>query len=61
MEQWRVEKVTGNLEDVPGIGPAAVKRLAEGGEDDDDAVTNTYQLFGKVATHHSVDGKVCFC
>jgi hypothetical protein len=34
------------LLDVPGIGPAAVKKLADttGG---DEAITNTYQLFGK--------------
>lgn len=43
MEEWRVGTVTGDLNEVPGIGPAAVKKLAEG----DDSVTNTYQLFGK--------------
>lgn len=46
MEQWRVKAVTASLLDVPGIGPAAVKKLAEG--DMDDKVSNTYQLFGKV-------------
>ena len=46
MEQWRVKAVTASLLDVPGIGPAAVKKLAEG--DKDDRVSNTYQLFGKV-------------
>jgi hypothetical protein len=46
MEVWRTEQVSGNLQDVPGIGPAAVKKLADssGGEE---AITNTYQLFGK--------------
>ena len=46
MERWRVEAVSANLQDVPGIGPAAIKKLAEG--DKGDQVTNTYQLFGKV-------------
>lgn len=46
MEIWRTEPVSGNLLDVPGIGPSAVKKLADtsGG---DEAITNTYQLFGK--------------
>ena len=38
--------VTGELTDVPGIGPAAGKKLATG--DGDEKVTNTYQLIGKV-------------
>jgi hypothetical protein len=46
MEQWRVAPVTGNLEEVPGIGPAAVKKLAATDEGPD-KITNTYQLFGK--------------
>lgn len=41
MEQWRTESVSGNLSDVPGIGPATIGKLAE------DGITNTYQLFGK--------------
>lgn len=45
MEEWRVGTVTGDLNEVPGIGPAAVKKLADGGVDE--TVTNTYQLFGK--------------
>jgi ferritin len=35
---------------VPGIGPAAVRKLAEGDEGAD-SVTNTYQLFGKYLMH----------
>lgn len=46
MEKWRVEAVSADLQDVPGIGPAAIKKLAEG--EKGDQVTNTYQLFGKV-------------
>jgi hypothetical protein len=43
MEAWLRSQVTPDLEDVPGIGPAAVKRLADG----DEKITNCYQLFGK--------------
>ena len=39
--------VTGEITDVPGIGPAAGKKLATG--DGDEKVTNTYQLIGKVS------------
>ena len=46
MEIWRTEAVTGDLLEVPGIGPASVKKLAEC----DDRITNTYQLFGKYLT-----------
>jgi len=37
--------VSGNIQDVPGIGPAAAKKLAAG--EGDEKVTNTYQLIGK--------------
>ena len=47
MERWRVDKLTPNLLDVPGIGPATVKKLAEGA--DHEKITNTNQLFGKVS------------
>jgi hypothetical protein len=43
MDKWRTEPVTGDLNEVPGIGAAAIKKLAEC----DDRITNTYQLFGK--------------
>jgi len=39
--------VTGDITDVPGIGPAAAKKLAMG--EGDEKVTNTYQLVGKVS------------
>jgi len=38
--------VTGEITEVPGIGPAAAKKLANG-ENADEKVTNTYQLIGK--------------
>lgn len=38
--------IKGDITEVPGIGPAAAKKLAEG--EPDDQVTNTYQLIGKV-------------
>jgi len=37
--------VTGDVTEVPGIGPAAAKKLASG--EGDEKVTNTYQLIGK--------------
>mmetsp|Transcript_27020 Transcript_27020/g.39515 ORF Transcript_27020/g.39515 Transcript_27020/m.39515 type:complete len:129 (-) Transcript_27020:179-565(-) len=43
MEKWRIGAITGNLQEVPGIGPAAAKKLAAA----DEPITNTYQLFGK--------------
>ena len=46
MEVWRASQITGDLNEVPGIGPAAVKKLAESDEGVD-RITNTFQLFGK--------------
>ncbi|KAL3943276.1 MAG: hypothetical protein SGBAC_002647 [Bacillariaceae sp.] len=46
MEVWNSSQVSGDLKEVPGIGPAAVKKLAEADEGPD-KITNTYQLFGK--------------
>ena len=46
MDQWRSSQITGDLNEVPGIGPAAVKKLYESDEGPD-RITNTYQLFGK--------------
>lgn len=46
MEAWRSAQITGDLTEVPGIGPAAVKKLKEADEGADQ-ITNTYQLFGK--------------
>ncbi len=39
--------VSADLTTVPGIGPAAAKKLATG--EGDEKVTNTYQLIGKVS------------
>lgn len=40
--------LTGDIQEVPGIGEAAMKNLAkEDGGSGDDAITNTYQLMGK--------------
>ena len=38
--------IAGTTTEVPGIGPAAAKKLASG--EGDEAITNTYQLIGKV-------------
>lgn len=40
MEEFRVGNLTGNLLEVPGIGPAAVKALEQ------DGIKNTFQLIG---------------
>ncbi|KAG5180527.1 hypothetical protein JKP88DRAFT_185579 [Tribonema minus] len=39
------QPITGELTEVPGIGPAAVKKLAAG--EGSNKVANTYQLIGK--------------
>lgn len=39
-------KITGDLTEVPGIGPAAVKKLSQS-DIDGDRITNTFQLIGK--------------
>ena len=46
MNAWRQAPITGDLKEVPGIGPAAVAKLSEF-DSDEDKITNTYQLFGK--------------
>lgn len=46
MDEWRSATLTGDLSEVPGIGPATIKKLAESDEGQD-KITNTYQLFGK--------------
>jgi hypothetical protein len=45
MTDWMRSKVSGELTDVPGIGPGAAARLATG--EPDEQITNTYQLIGK--------------
>jgi hypothetical protein len=46
MEQWRVGTVTGDLSQVPGIGPAAIKHFAAD-PDPNTRITNTHQLIGQ--------------
>jgi hypothetical protein len=43
MDTWRSAQITGNLLEVPGIGPAAVRMLAEG-DVGVDKITNTFQV-----------------
>lgn len=43
MDTWRSAQITGDLTEVPGIGPAAVRMLAESDEGVD-KITNTYQV-----------------
>eukprot|EP00934_Nitzschia_sp_Nitz4_P007324 Nitzschia sp. Nitz4//scaffold82_size85912//19769//20413//NITZ4_005131-RA/size85912-snap-gene-0.131-mRNA-1//1//CDS//3329558805//7314//frame0 len=46
MDAWRTAAITGDLSEVPGIGPAAIAKLKES-EDEAEKITNSYQLFGK--------------
>lgn len=43
MGDWMRKPITGNIEEVPGIGPATAKKLAAS----DEGITTTYQLLGK--------------
>jgi hypothetical protein len=45
MSDWMRSKITGEITDVPGIGPGAAAKLASG--EADDQITTTYQLIGK--------------
>ena len=46
MEEWRVSNVTGELLDVPGLGPAA-KKLLLSDPDPTTRITNAHQLIGQ--------------
>lgn len=46
MSTWRNATISGDLTEVPGIGPAAADKLADD-EIESNRITNTYQLFGK--------------
>ena len=46
MAEFQRGKLTGDLSEIPGIGPAAIRKLADT-EDDDEKITNTFQLIGK--------------
>jgi hypothetical protein len=48
MADFQRSILTGELLEVPGIGPAAKKKLMEA-ENEDDRITNTFQLLGKVS------------
>jgi hypothetical protein len=41
MEHWKNSTITGDLRQIPGIGPAAVEKLKA------ESITNTFQLVGK--------------
>ena len=47
MGDWMRGSITGDLTEVPGIGPSAAKKLAEG-DTEGECITNTFQLIGKV-------------
>jgi hypothetical protein len=44
--------ITGDLTEIPGIGPAAAKKLAEGA----DPITNSWMLFGVYLNMKGPDG-----
>jgi hypothetical protein len=46
MDTWRAAEVSGDLNEVPGIGPAAIKALAKD-PDPMARITNTHQLIGQ--------------
>lgn len=46
MNEFLRGQLSGDLQEVPGIGPAAKKKLGEG-DADGDVITNTFQLVGK--------------
>lgn len=46
MDVWRNSPVSGDLKEVPGIGPSAIEKLAKDDMNDVYRITNTYQLIG---------------
>lgn len=46
MQDFLRGQIKGEIQEVPGIGPAAAKRLAAGDEESE-RITNTFQLIGK--------------
>lgn len=56
MEKWRTSEVTGDIIEVPGIGPAAKKLLAEDAIPED-RITNTHQLIGHYLKLKGPDGE----
>jgi hypothetical protein len=54
MEQWRTCVIDGDLKQVPGIGPAAVKKLADSANNEI-PIHNTWQLFGQYLMLKGVD------
>jgi hypothetical protein len=54
MAEFQRGRLTGDLSEVPGIGPAAIKKLSSGEEED--KITNTFQLIGKFLMLKGPDG-----
>jgi DNA polymerase/3'-5' exonuclease PolX len=46
MEDWRLVQISGDLIEVPGIGPKTIEKLADA-DDPTERITNTFQLIGK--------------
>lgn len=56
LDEFVQRDITGNLEEVPGIGPAAVKKLAEPDAAGNPGITTTYQL---IAAYLGLKDKDC--
>lgn len=54
LADWLREQVTGDLEQIPGIGPANVKLLAAT-DKVEESITTTYQLIGKFLSLKAAD------
>ena len=55
MSAWCENEVTGDIQDVPGIGPEWAKLLAKDDGNPDSVVGNTWQLFAKYLSMKSTD------
>jgi len=56
MTSWREGEVTGNIQEVPGIGPKARGLLASDKDGEDSVVETTWQLFGQYLKLKGFDG-----
>jgi len=53
MAEFQRTNLTGDLLEIPGIGPATKKKLMEI-KDDNDRITNSFQLIGKVSAYKTM-------
>ena len=55
MSEWRELEITGDVTEVPGIGPAAAELLAKEDYGEEHVVQNTWQLFAKYLSLKTTD------